>query len=276
VLCVGAENIRQQWQAAALDEADPGQWAQYLVELAAEVVAIYGHPSPYVDFAAWQAQMHLKLHSLAHFEAQQKHLRLKVVRPLYRRLHPSRHLETLRGVGQDSAAVFLSFIAHPDRFATQRLLRGWSGLVPRSSQSGDSESQGLRISQAGPDLVKKYAFLDADVARLWDPQLAKIYYDQMVHKGKHHNQAVCTVATHLLDRVLVILKEDRPYLLRDVDGSPLTRQQARQVVLAQYTVPKEVRQRNNKNARRKRANQRAERNFARSQVKKVGKASPAR
>jgi len=149
-------------------------------------------------------------------------------------------------------------------------------MVPRSSQSGDSESQGLRISQAGPDLIKKYAFLNADVGRLWDPQLAKIYYDQMVDKGKHHNQAVCTVATHLLDRVLVILKEDRPYQLRDVDGSPLTRQQARQIVIERYTVPEKVRQRNNKNARRKRANQRAERNFARQQYKKSRESTPAR
>jgi len=114
------------------------------------------------------------------------------------------------------------------------------------------------------------------VGRLWDPQLAKIYYDQMVDKGKHHNQAVCTVATHLLDRVLVILKEDRPYQLRDVDGSPLTRQQARQIVIERYTVPEKVRQRNNKNARRKRANQRAERNFARQQHKKSRESSPAR
>jgi len=276
VLRAGAESIRQQWLTAALDEADAGQWADYLLDLAAQVVAVYGDPSPYVDFAAWQAEMKLKLQSFAHFEAQQRHLRLKVVRPLYRRLHSSRNLETLRGVGQDSAAVFLSFIAVPDRFATNRLLRGWSGMVPRSSQSGDSESQGLRISQAGPDLIKKYAFLNADVGRLWDPQLAKIYYDQMVDKGKHHNQAVCTVATHLLDRVLVILKEDRPYQLRDVDGSPLTRQQARQIVIERYTVPEKVRQRNNKNARRKRANQRAERNFARQQYKKSRESTPAR
>lgn len=276
VLHTGAEIIRQQWQASGLDDTDPGHWANYLVELASQVVAVYGDPSPYVDFAAWQAEMQLKLQSLAHFAAQETHLRLKVVRPLYRRLHPSRHLETLRGVGQDSAAVFLSFIAVPDRFATNRLFRGWSGMVPRSSQSAESESQGMRISQAGPDLIKKYAFLDANAARLWDPQLAKIYYDQMVHKGQHHNQALCAVATHLLDRVLVILKEDRPYQLRDVDGSPLTRQQARQIVIDRYTVPEKVRQRNNKKARRKQANQQAERKLARQQRKKIRESSPAR
>ena len=45
-------------------------------------------------------------------------------------------------------------------------MRGWSGMVPNSKQSSQSESKGLHISQAGPDLIKKFAFLDADEAFL--------------------------------------------------------------------------------------------------------------
>jgi len=81
----------------------------------------------------------------------------------------------------------------------------------------------------------------------------------MVHKGKHHTQAVCACATHLLERVRVILTEDRAYELQDVDGTPVTREQARAVIVERYTVPKEVRQRNNRRARRQRAEQQAER-----------------
>lgn len=194
VLQAGAETIRRHWHLTGLAETEPSDWPTFLVNLAQEVVAIYGDPSPYVDFAAWQAEVILKQEALAYFEAQRDQLRLEVVRPLYRRLHPTRHLETLRGVGQDSAAVFLSFVGDPHRFAGSRSFRGWSGMVPRSAQSGESENKGLSISQAGPDLLKKVAFLDANVARLWDPQLAKIYYDQMVYKGQHHTQAVCAVA----------------------------------------------------------------------------------
>ena len=120
------------------------------------------------------------------------------VHPLYRQIHPSRHLETIRGVGQDSAAVYASLIGDPQRFASTELFRGWTGMVPDSKQSGGSESKGLHITKAGPNLIKKYAYLDADTARQWDPQIAAIYYDQMVHKGKHHVQAVCTCATHLV------------------------------------------------------------------------------
>jgi transposase len=265
VLQAGAAAIRQAWQASQLDPADPGDWAEPLVQLAHHVLEVYSPVSPYLDFTALQAEACRVQKWLCQFEADHHQLQREVVRPLYRRLHPSRNLETLKGVGQDSAAVHLSFIHDPARFADGSDLRGWSGLVPRSSQSGDSEAKGCRISQAGPDLIKKYAYLDADVARRWDPQLAKLYYDQMVHKGKHHTQAVCGVATHLLDRIRVVLQQDRPYELRDVDGTPVTAAQARQIIVEKYTVPDEVRQRNNRRARRARAEQKAERQQARRQ-----------
>ena len=52
---------------------------------------------------------------------------------------------------------------------------------------------GVPITKAGPNLVKKFAFLSAEVARIWDPQIAQIYWDQMVNKGKHHAQKrLCT------------------------------------------------------------------------------------
>jgi hypothetical protein len=70
---------------------------------------------------------------------------------------------------------------------------------------------------------------------------------------------VCACATHLLDRVRVILTEDRPYELRDVDGTPVTAKEALDIIAERYTVPGDVRRRNNKRARRERAQRRAER-----------------
>ena len=52
-----------------------------------------------------------------------------------------------------------------------------------------------------------------------DPQIAAIYYAQIMQHGKDHYQGICACATHLLDRIWTILKEDRPYELRDVDGT---------------------------------------------------------
>ena len=80
-----------------------------------------------------------------------------------------------------------------------------------------------------------------------------------MRKGKHHKQAVCACATHLLDRVLAVLRADKPYEVRDTDGTALSGQQARELIVERYTVPQEVRRRTNKRNRRQQADQRAER-----------------
>lgn len=258
VIQAGAEAIQQQWQAGNPDAEEAGQWATSLCELAHQVVALYGETSQCLDFKWLQAEACREQEHLTFLEVRHHRLKLKTVRPLYRQLHPSRHLETLKGVGQEGAAVYASFIGDPHRFDSNRLFRGWHGLIPDSRQSADSEAKGLHVTQAGPDLVKKYAFLNAEVARQWDPQIAAIYYDQMVNKGKHHNQAVCACATHLLDRVLVVLREDKAYELRDVDGSSVTVGQARAIIAERYVVPEQVRQRNNKRRRQERTNRRTE------------------
>lgn len=257
VVNTGIEGLRQAWQDAKLDD-DP-VWIEPLYTLAKEILELYGEQSTYLDYEAITSEVQREQKRLATLEAENKQLQRTVIHPLYRRLHPSRNLETVKGVGQDSAAVYLSFVGVAERFINNRSFRGWSGLVPCSEQSGEGESKRTRISKAGPNLVKKYAYLDANVARQYDPQLASIYYDQMVNKGKHHSQAVCACATHLLDRMRIILNEDRPYELRDVNGTPVTPQQARIIIRERYIVPKEVRQRNNKQARRLRTEDLAER-----------------
>jgi transposase len=259
VLAAGAETIRQQWLRMTADGDDTGDWATALIELAHQVMLLYGRDGAAVDYAGLQAEAARQQATLAVLEDQQHTVRLKAVHPLYRQIHPSRHLETIKGVGEDSAAVYASLIGDPERFASSELFRGWTGMVPDSKQSGGSESKGLHITKAGPNLIKKYAYLDADTARQWDPQIAAIYYDQMVRKGKHHVQAVCTCATHLLDRVFAVLRDDRPYQCRDVDGTVMDWREARQIVTERYTVPAHVRKRTTKGTRRATADRRAER-----------------
>ena len=260
VLHLGQAGIEKLWSRSELADAHGSPaWIPALLHLAHKVVAIYGPQPTYVDFEAFQQEMQYRQKWLRQFESDRDELRREVLLPLYHQLHPSGNLETLQGVGAESAAAFLSFIGQPQRFASASQCRSWSGMIPRSDQSSDREAKGLHITQAGPGLIKKYLYLDAEVARRYDPQLAKIYYDQMVHHGKHHSQAVCAVATHLLDRILVVLKAERPYELRDVDGTPLDKAQARQVVADRYTVPEAVRQRNRRQKRRQQHDQQAER-----------------
>ena len=256
VIEAGSERLTQVF-AAVVGPKDDLRWVPDLVQLAIEVLMLYGTEA--LDYTRLQEEVRRDQDLLTVAERQQAAVMQDTVRPLYRQLHPSGHLETLYGVGAKGAPVYASFIGQADRFVDNRHFRGWHGLVPDSRQSGESEAKGLRISKAGPDLIKKFGFMGADVARRYDPQIAAIYYDQMVNKGQHHTQAVCACATHLLDRILVVLREDRPYELRDVDGTPVTPAQAKAIIAKRYHVPEEVRERINKRPRREQAEERLER-----------------
>jgi transposase len=268
---MGVSGLQQAWLAAPLfAEQKDLSWIANLVERAQQVVAFYGEPPP-LDYPHLQTFIVREQNRLASLEEQKHTLRLKVLRPLYRQLFPERYLESLCGVGQDSAAVYHAFVGDVQRFPSLNAFLGWSGMIPFSSQSGDGQAKGLHITQAGPDLLKRTAFLNAGVARLYDPQIAWVYYDQMVNKGKHYLQAMCACATHLLTRIYVVLRDQRPLELRDVDGTPLSKAQARSICQERYHVPDEVRIRNNHRVRKQRAEQRLERRTAGQENKKGSK-----
>src|SRR4051812_46699257 len=88
----------------------------------------------------------------------------------------------------------------------------------------------------------------------------------MVKKGKHHTQAVCACATHLLDRVLVVLRDGKADEWRDVDGMVVTKQPARPIIAARCTVPAEVRRQRRVGQRRERGDRTAERRQAKERV----------
>ncbi len=256
----GEATIAQAWNEASAEQPADTTWICALIRRAERVIALYGDTDR-IDYAHLQASLQREQTRIKNTQTQAHRLRLKIVRSLYRQLYPQRHLESIRGIGQDSAAVYIAFIGDILRFPSLREFRGWSGLIPFSRQSGNAQSRGLRITKAGPDLIKATAVLNAQVARLWDPQIAAIYHTQMVDLGKHHLQALCACATHLLDRIYVVLREDRPYELRDVDGTPVDKRTARRICQERYHVPDEVRRRNNHRVRKARVEEQIEKRY---------------
>jgi hypothetical protein len=84
-------------------------------------------------------------------------------------------------------------------------------------------------------------FQSGDIGRRWDPQMAAVYYREMVYHGKNHKQAMGAVMSHLGARVFKVLLEDRPYELRDIEGKPISREDARKLILSKYHVPEDIR-----------------------------------
>jgi transposase len=262
VVEAGEAALADAWRATSPQQPADTSWIPYWIHRAQQVIALYG-TADCVPYALLQASLQREQQRIRTAEADLHSLRLETVRPLYRQLHPQRYLETLQGVGQDSAAVYIAFIGDISRFPSLRDFRGWSGMTPFSRQSGEAQARGLRITKAGPNLIKATAFLNAGVARQWDPQIAAVYYKQMVVHGKHYLQAICACATHLLNRIYAVLREDRPYQLCDVDGTPIDAAEARRICQERYRVPDEIRRRNNQRVRKARKERQVERRYNR-------------
>ena len=161
---------------------------------------------------------------------------------LYRKLHPSDNLRSIPGVGEHTAPVFLAAVGDPARFRNQSAFANWEGVVPGAKQSSNMEAKGLRMTKAGPAIMRMALYQAGEIARRRDPQLASIYYREMVHFGKNHKQAMGAVMSHLGARVLSVLKENRPYEIRDNQGKVISKSQAIALIQTEYNVPEATRQ----------------------------------
>ena len=97
------------------------------------------------------------------------------------------------------------------------------------------------MSKAGSSLLRTTLIRAADNARHQDPQLARIYYVQMVERGKDHLGALCVVAANLAERFWAVMNRQMPYVICDTDGRPVTPDEAKAIIAEHWTVPPEVR-----------------------------------
>ena len=249
VTAAGIATLRSAWLQQPASKNDDCAWFKPWLQRAEALTQLLPSPEA-IDYPALVSSTKRALAQRACLSEEQDDLFKTVIAPLYRRLFPDCQLTSLYGVGEQSVVIYMAFIHSIDRFPTVDSFRQWTGMVPASDQSGNTQSKGLGITQAGPNIVKATLFLDAHVARRYDPQLAAIYYKQMVLYGKHYTQAICVVASHLANRIYALLKENRAYELRDLDGEPISSSDARALIEERFLVPAEVRRRTSKNVRR--------------------------
>ena len=192
------------------------------------------------SFQTWTQEISMELDLLEGEERQISILEEQIDR-LYRLVHPDDHLHTIPGVGPRVAPLLLAAIGDIGRFHDVKSFCQWTGVLPRSHQSSRTQFLGMGMAKAGPARVKRALFQAAEFARRLDPEMAAIYYRQMVVHGKTHKQAMGAVMSHLAARVCVVLKERRPYELRGVDGQPISRPEARRFIRENLRVPESVR-----------------------------------
>jgi transposase len=165
----------------------------------------------------------------------------------YQQVDPEQLARSLPGIATVGGPLVVAALGRPGRFATGAQVRAYTGLTPRASETGQTDRKGQPMSKAGSARLRTLLLRAADVARTQDPQLAKLYYTQMVDRGATHLKALCVVAAHLAERIWVVLGRGRPYVVCDPDGRPVSPAQAKQLIAEHFTVPDEVRRRRRSN-----------------------------
>lgn len=214
--------------------------AEWITAAEAAIELYAGHPA--VAFADLAAEIATEVRLLRAVEAelavhaaQREHA--------YRYVDPAGLARSLPGVAAISGPALVAAIGDPARFPNGKAFRSYTGLAPRASETGDTDRKGQPMSKAGSSLLRTTLVRAADHARKQDPQLARIYYLQMIERGKDHLGALCVVAANLAERFWAVMNRQMPYVICDTDGRPVTADEAKAIITEHWTVPAEVRAR---------------------------------
>ena len=217
-----------------------GAWgdkeATSLLEAAAQTLTLWGDDLDYSELAddiATEARLALQLTQEIH-ELEQR------IAVFLHDLDPAGIMTSVPGVGAVNAAQILARLGDPNRFRSLAGVRSFSGLVPSLNASGVNGRHGPP-TKSGDAPLREALFSSANAARRVDPTLAARYHRLMVHEGKHHNSALCHISTVLLTRIVACWRRGTPYLIRDVDGTPLMPNEARRIVMERYHVSADLR-----------------------------------
>jgi transposase len=235
-----AELIR----AASTGRFDPARAqrrAHAWVAAAQAAVDLYGSTGamPFADLAAELATEIRLLRGILAEQRPHQHAREQA----YLRVEPDELARSLPGIAQVGAPLLVAAIGRAQRFGSAAKFKAFTGLTPKASETGETDRKGQAITKAGPDRLRKQLVCSANAARQVDPQLACVYYTQMVERGAHHIKALCVVAAKLAERFWTVQVRGEPYVIRDVDGRPVDPAEARRIIAERYSVPEEVRRR---------------------------------
>lgn len=198
----------------------------------------------------FQEEVNIELDLMEFEEKKVKYLDNKI-EALYRTLDPGSVLRSIPGVGEVIAPSILGATGNPKRFRNLRAYKAFCGLVPRKKQSAARDRKGLRITKSSQRILKKGYCLAAETARKYDPEAAALY-NRLRARGRHHNQAICAVASNLAGRALSLMRRaglatksparsatELCYVVRDFHGKRIDLKRARALIRERFPSKKE-------------------------------------
>jgi transposase len=215
--------------------------AQAFVAAATEALNLYGNTDA-VAFEALAADLATEIALLEAIEAARApHERRR--EELYEKVDPDGLARSVPGIGEKGGPLAVAVVGRAGRFPNADAFCSYTGLVPRASETGETDHKGQAMTKAGNRKLRRMLYRAADTARKEDPQLARIYWTQMVERGANHTKALSVVAAHLARRLWRTLERQSPYVVRDTDGNEVDRAEARRIIADRWTVDEETRRR---------------------------------
>jgi transposase len=159
---------------------------------------------------AVRVEMHCLLNQIALLEEQQEEVE-KALETLMDAL--PQHITTIPGIALPTGAAILAEIGDVSRFASEEKLIAYAGIDATVHQSGQFNAAHMHMSKRGSPYLRLALWQAASMAIRHNEEL-KEYYRKKRAEGKAHGTALGAVCRKLLIRIYVILKQNRPYIVR--------------------------------------------------------------
>jgi transposase len=124
------------------------------------------------------------------------------------------YITSIPGIGLPSGAAILAEIGDVHRFKSEEKLVAFAGIDASVHESGEFKGIQMHMSKRGSPYLRLALWQAASMSILHNEEL-KAYYHKKRAEGKVHRVAVGAVCRKLLVRIYVILKENRPYFIRE-------------------------------------------------------------
>lgn len=125
---------------------------------------------------------------------------------------PDQYLATIPGIGPVTAALILGEIGDIHRFSSIEKLAAYAGIDPAVYESGQFQAHEAHMSKRGSPYLRHALWLAAGVARQYDPEL-RAYFEKRRAEGKPYGVVMGAVCRKLLNRIYVVLRDQRPYIV---------------------------------------------------------------
>lgn len=135
----------------------------------------------------------------------------------YRKLPMPNHLDSIKGIGEVTAAVLTARMVSIDRFARAESVVAYFGIYPVEAASGVDRTGKPKapkryiMSSRGDDLVRRYLYTAALSAAQHNPAVKPLYQRVRAKHPDHPNIAVGHAMRKLLHLVFAIWKTARPF-----------------------------------------------------------------